>query len=139
MGDRRVLFALALCGAVISGCARPDPPRALSTEHYVITEAELQRVSDLTLYDAVRTLRPHFLRSRAVTAHGRPGYPLMLYVDGDKMESIDHLRSLWPAAVAEVRFYEPQLANTRFGMYNNAGGAVAVILKRMVDPSDLDP
>jgi hypothetical protein len=55
----------------------------------------------------------------------------MLYVDGDAMDSIDDLRRLSPAEVMEVRFYEPQLANTYFARRNNAGGAIAVTLRKL--------
>ena len=49
----------------------------------------------------------------------------------EKMDSVDDLRRLFPSDVQEVRFYEPQLANTHFARYNNAGGAIAVVLKKV--------
>jgi len=125
-------LTLLLAGLTLSaGCARrsavPEPQNA---DRYIITAQELEKVHEITLYEAVAKLRPHFLHSRTVTAYGKPErVPVHLYVDGDRMDSIDDLRRLSPASVQEVRFYEPQLANTIFMGGNNAGGVVAVTLK----------
>ena len=130
MWDRRVPFLLALLGTVITACAPHSAPEPKNGDRYVITENELEKAPELTLYEAVARLRPHFLRSRTITAYGKPApVPVHLYVDGDKMDSIDDLRRLSPKMVQEVRFYEPQTANTIFAGANNAGGAIAVILK----------
>jgi len=126
------LVVVACLTAGVAGCWRHRAAPALPAGHDLITAYELERVSDMTLFEAVRRLRPHFLRNRSVTAHGRaPSRQLMLYVNGEKMDSIDDLRRLWPSDVEEVRFYEPQLANTYFARYNNAGGAIAVKLRKI--------
>ncbi len=123
-------LCLALIGGTVLGCVRPGAVAPPNSGRYLISAVELQQVDDLTLYDAVRRLRPHFLRSRTATVEGKAMVvPVMLYVDGERMESLDELRRLPVAEVQEVRFYEPQLANTYFGRYNNAGGAIAVSLR----------
>ena len=124
------LVRLVVLGIVLAACVRAGAVAPQNGGRYVIDASELERVPDLTLYEAVRQLRPHFLRSRAQTAQGRAHYPLNLYVDGDRMESIDDLRRLLAGDALEVRFYEPQLANAHFGRFNNAGGAIAVTLKK---------
>lgn len=130
MRINHLVLALALCSASIAGCVRQGAVPPPNGGHDLITAEELERVRDYTLYDAIRRLRPNFLKSRAVTAYGRPASsPLMLYVDGEKMDSIDDLRRISPSEVLEVRFYEPQIANTRFARYNNSGGAINVIMK----------
>jgi hypothetical protein len=131
MGIRHL--GLVTCLAFgIAACWRHTVPATPSGGHDVITLHELERFNDLTLYEAVHRLRPHFLRNRTITAHGRgPSRQLMLYVNGEKMDSVDDLRRLWPSDVEEVRFYEPQLANTYFARYNNAGGAISVKLRKL--------
>jgi hypothetical protein len=131
MSRRRITLLLAGLTLSLAGCARrsslSEPQNA---DRYIITAQELERVHEITLYEAVAKLRPHFLRSRTITAYGKPErVPVHLYVDGDKMDSLDDLRRLTPSAVQEVRFYEPQIANTIFMGGNNAGGVVAVTLK----------
>jgi hypothetical protein len=131
MRIKGLILGCALVGGSALGCVRHGAPTPVRGGHDVITVEELAHVREISLYDAVRRLRPHMLRSRAVTAAGKaPSAPLMLYVDGDKRDSIDDLRAISPDEVWEVRFYEPQIANTRFARYNNAGGAIAVVLKR---------
>jgi hypothetical protein len=129
----RVLFLGALVGATVtSACVRRGARAPERGGHDLITQAELERAPEFTLYETIRKLRPHFLRNRSSTAVGKaPSRALMLYVNGEKMDSIDDLRRLSPAEVHEVRFYEPQLANLHFARYNNAGGAIAVTLKKL--------
>jgi hypothetical protein len=125
-----VLVAFALCLQSVAGCVHKGAVPPPNGGHDLITAEELGTVSDYTLYDAVKHLRPNFLKSRAVTAYGRPATSqLMLYVDDEKMDSIDDMRHISPSEVLEVRFYEPQIANTRFARYNNSAGAIAVRMK----------
>jgi hypothetical protein len=130
MRINHIVLALALCTSSIAGCVRQGSVPPPNGGHDLITAEELETVRDYTLYDAVLRLRPNFLKSRAVKAYGLPATsPVMVYVDGEKMDSIDDLRRISPNEVLEVRFYEPQIANTRFARYNNSGGAINVIMK----------
>lgn len=127
----RILLGGTLVGGLLTACVHQGAVAPVTGGHDLITADELEAAGANTLYEAVAKLRPHFLKSRTVTAYGRPATsPLMLYVDGEKMESIDDLRHLPLLEVKEVRFYEPQIANQRFARYNNAGGAIAVLLKQ---------
>lgn len=134
MWRRRITVLLAGISITTAACAHRAPSttatEAKAADRYVITAAELEKAKELTLYEAISRLRPHFLRSRTAVAYGKEAsVPVHLYVDGDKMDSIDDLRRLTPASVQEVRFYEPQIANTVFAGQNNAGGVIAVITK----------
>jgi hypothetical protein len=133
MRIRNVVLAGVLSSFVL-GCYSRSRAAQPQGGRYLITQQELNTMSSMTLYEAVAKLRPHFLRNRSSTAFGKnPGRQLMLYVNGEKMDGVDDLRRLWPSDVAEVRFYEPQLANTYFARYNNAGGAIAVTLRKLDD------
>ena len=128
----RHILTAAVILAGTSACYRGGSRPAISGGHDLITQSELDRVNNVTLYEAVAKLRPHFLRNRTVTAFGKaPTRQIMLYVNGEKMDSIDDLRRLWPSDVQEVRYFEPQLANTYFARYNNAGGAISVKLRSL--------
>jgi hypothetical protein len=130
MRINHIVLATALCFGSVTGCVHQGAVPPPNGGHDLITAEELDHVRDFTLYDAIRRLRPNFLKARSVTAYGKPtSSPLMLYVDGEKMDSIDDLRRISPSEVFEVRFYEPQIANTRFARYNNSGGAINVIMK----------
>jgi hypothetical protein len=131
----RAALALTLAAATAADCthrATSVPPLAA---HDFIAADELAHSTDLTLYDAIRRLRPNFLKPRGVAAYGAPETTVLtLYVDGQRMDSIDDLRRISCDEVAEVRFYEPQIANTKFAGHNNAGGAISVTLKAL--PAD---
>jgi hypothetical protein len=128
----RTALAITFVTAAIAGCthrATSAPPLAA---HDFIAADELAHSTDLTLYDAIRRLRPNFHTPRGVAAYGAPETTVLtLYVDGQRMDSIDDLRRISCDEVAEVRFYEPQVANAKFAGHNNAGGAIAVTLKAL--------
>ena len=133
MRNTWMVLGAALALSSVPGCMGRGiaPPPAAA--RYVISADELQRVTEISLYDAVRRLRPHFLRSRTSHVVGRPATAaLMLYIDGEKMESVDYLHRISPREVLEVRFFEPQVANTRFARYDNGGGAIAVVLRGQI-------
>jgi hypothetical protein len=132
----RVLITV-LCAAVLTGgCASSSShgspgatPSAAVGSRYVVTEAELASVGDRSAYEALQQLRPTFLRSRDPQTSSNPDpTPVAVFVNGGRTEGLDALRSIRASTVKEMRFYEPQDANTRFGTGHN-GGAIEVILK----------
>lgn len=124
-----VLAAAAAGGAACTHRAQSAQPLAA---HDFIAADELAHSTDLTLYDAIRRLRPNFLKPRGLAAYGAPETTVItVYVDGQRMDSVDDLRRISCDEVAEVRFYEPQVANAKFAGHNNAGGAIAVMLKAL--------
>ena len=131
--QRALLLGASLAVALSSAaCVRKGATAPQRGTHDLISRAELDRAPEFNLYETIYKLRPHFLKNRTATAHGKEASrPMMLYVNGERMDSIDDLRRLSPAEVEEVRFYEPQLANLHFARYNNAGGAIAVTLRKL--------
>lgn len=95
----------------------------------VLTAEELTRAGDVSLYDALRQLRPTFLRSRGIIPGATTPPPaIQVYIGGMRMGETDHLRQIGARSVQEVRFLEPQQANAQFGG-NNSGGAIVVVMK----------
>jgi hypothetical protein len=72
MSVYRTVLTLLACGTLAAGCVRQVAKEDIDTlpsgGRYLITMEELSRYSDESLYDAVRKLRPHFLRSRGADA-----------------------------------------------------------------------
>jgi hypothetical protein len=96
---------------------------------YLVTEQELESVGDRSAYEALQQLRPSFLKSRDVQTESNPiPKPVDVYVDGGQTEGLAALQSIRAGTVKEMRFYEPQQANTKFGTGHN-GGVIAVTLK----------
>lgn len=135
MRTHRVALAF-LVAAAAGGCGSPTRSQPVTPAHDMIVADELAHSSEIYLYDAIRRLRPAFLRPRGAAAYGAPETTVLtLYVDGQRMDSIDDLRRISCDEVLEVRFYEPQTANAKFAAHNNSGGAIAVTLKPL--PGDV--
>ncbi len=108
---------------------------------------ELRISSAANLYDALASLRPNMLRTRAVAElMNSPGTPLrkatdtlkaqpiaeglgepFVYVNDARAGRLDVLRSIALADVVEVRYLSPIDATTRFGT-GHSSGAILVTL-----------
>lgn len=138
----RMLITFAGTGLLTVGCASGGAGTSASTasqassyhgptaaSRYVITEEELASVGDRSAYEALQQLRPTFLRSRDTQTSSNPNpKPVDVYVDGGRTEGLEALKGIRASTVKEMRFYEPQDANTKFGTGHN-GGVIAVTMK----------
>lgn len=119
-----LVATLGIAGACASGAVTSG-----ATRHNLVTAEELQRVGNVNVYDALRTIRPNFLRTRSPAQGASPEVPIRVYIGGMQMiDGMDHLRQVMARAVQEVEFLEPHQATTRFGS-GNAGGALVIVMK----------
>jgi hypothetical protein len=140
MHHTRILIMLGAIAVLGSGCASGGKTASTATaasatrgttgaSRYLVTEDELANVGDRTAYEALQQLRPSFLHSRDTQTSRNPIVaPVDVFVDGGRTEGLDALKNIRASTVKEMRFYEPQDANTKFGTGHN-GGVIAVILK----------
>ena len=119
------LVAALGCGHVQS--ANPVTSQQSVGTHNMLGESDLQSAFDRSLYDTIQRLRPMFLRSRQVATPSTSPEPVHVFIDGAKADGLEALKLIAPRAVKEVRFYEPQDANVRFGTGHH-GGLIAVTL-----------
>ena len=127
LSSRRRLLATVVSLLLAAGCAASSSAPRTGAQHNVLTNAELQRAGDVSLYDALAQLRPAFLRPRTVAGPQNLPLELQVYVGQLQMEGVVHLREIMAKNVKEVRFLEPQQANARFGG-NNSGGALIITM-----------
>jgi hypothetical protein len=109
----------------------------------VITKAELEgpSVRNMTVLDAVRSLRPHFLTNRGLNTvpakeandpiNGKQltdqeSGKVHASIDGNKIVPIEELSSLRAGTVVEVRFLSPAAAMQRFGGTARQGPVILV-------------
>ena len=143
-------FALLLLVA-LTGCASRQAAPAVAAgggatqasaptrNRDVITREELiaPSVSNLTVLDAVRSLRPHFLTVRGqntVPAKDSEGKQLVdqesgkvhASIDGNKIVPVEELTGLRAGTVVEVRFLNPAAAMQRFGGSARQGPVILV-------------
>jgi hypothetical protein len=116
----------ALFLVLLMGCATttPGPRPADST---VLTRAEIDETGVQTAFDAIRQLRPRYLRGRAIVSVAYPwtSYPLV-YVNGLFRGDLSSLRSILVHDIEEIRYINPGDATTRWGT-GHSGGVIHVL------------
>jgi len=126
----------ALLLPLIAACAlrstRPPPPQPTG-DRDVLTREEILRspLRDRDLLDALRGLRPRFLRAAPV-AHSRAStgsLPTAVYVDGVRQPGLEALATIGASFVEEVRYLSPVAAQNELGAAAG-GGAVMVTLHK---------
>lgn len=119
-----LLVGAAACTGATSGSGAPAPaPRD------VLVVEEIQRTAAVTAYDAVRQLRPQWLRRRGRSSiQNATAEVLVVYLDGARFGGPDALRSVAAGSVLEIRHLDARDATTRFGT-GHAGGALLVRTK----------
>jgi hypothetical protein len=98
-------------------------------ERPTITRGEIESVPGNSALDAVRRLRPQFLRARRSEV-GREALVLpSVYVDGARMGDLRLLEAIQLRSVLEIQYFSPSEANMRWGV-GHEGGVIHVILRR---------
>ncbi|OLC08059.1 MAG: hypothetical protein AUH42_02465 [Gemmatimonadetes bacterium 13_1_40CM_70_11] len=98
-------------GGTVTGRPAPSPSRNPN----IITADELSRVSATSLDEAVRTLRPQWLRNAPSTIRPEAEGTVVVYQDRVRLGGPESLRQINPLQVKEVRYYAPSEAELRFG------------------------
>src|SRR5689334_2261068 len=118
MRSERILIALPLAALFAVACASGGTSASTATQasatrgeavpsRYLVTEQELETVSDRSAYEALQQLRPSFLKSRDVQTQSNPiPKAVDVYVDGGQTEGLAALQSIRAGTVKEMRFYE---------------------------------
>ena len=118
---RRAIMLIASAGTLVS-CVPPsqtDPLHSSGGASDVLAIEELTADTHLDLLEAVRRLRPRWLRQRGVEV--QLGHPIVVYRGDVRVGMIDHLRDIPIEQVAGLRYYDRHSANVRWGLYDVAG------------------
>ena len=129
----RQIRRLALVAAAVSltvGCASAGGGQAGSSRgsRSLIVAEELDGGAFDNLRDAVRRLRPAWLRPRGSTGTANQTSSLPVYIDNVRSGDITRLEAIPVELVSEVRFLEPRDATFRWGT-GHTRGAIEVIMK----------
>jgi len=142
----RILLRVGLASLAVAGVTTLLPwstAQAQKKDRNLITREEIlsSAQKDGDLYQAVRSLRPHFLnkprgqRTMDVQRGGPTGMqvggsaPLqpVVYLNGTKLGELEMLKSVLAADTYEVRYLDPAKAENEYGA-DASGGAVLVTL-----------
>jgi hypothetical protein len=114
----RLLAISLLLIPLATACASTGASEAPSSARAVITEQELEGVLELMTLDAIRRLRPNWLRSRAAptpTAFRDRGVEPALRLDGIMRGGLEELQTLPVRDVREITFLSASEATTLYG------------------------
>ena len=125
-----VILPFLLAVLAFAGCASSGGGGSSGRSSSDIDRAELLEVSNSTqnLYEAIRRLRPFWLRPRTTGISGERYFPI-IYVSGARYGPVGTLREMRPGNVERVRFMDPSQATNRYGT-GHTGGAILVTLLR---------
>jgi hypothetical protein len=125
--------AIVWCTIALMGLG--TAPLQAQRRSSVITAAEIDQVRPTvgTAYDAIRMLRPQWLRSREVVLSGREDDPvqsarLHVHLNDVDVGGVDHLRTIPAERVQELRWLSANEAGSRYGPTD--GPAIVVTLKK---------
>ncbi|MEX2466389.1 MAG: hypothetical protein WD995_05735 [Gemmatimonadota bacterium] len=123
-GGAAVLAILLAAG----GCASSGSTGSASSSGNVITGEALMATHQNNLYQALQSLRPQWLRSRA-SASLTSSTEVALFVNEAPYGTVSDLSSIPIDAVRDVRFMSASEAGSRYGTSAGAGGLLLVRLK----------
>ena len=111
------------------GCATPRSGVKPSSERDLLLAEEIERISATSAYDAVRQLRPEWLRRRGRSSiQNATAEVLVIYLDGTRLGTPQTLRTIAVGSILEIRHLDATDATTRFGT-GHAGGALLIRTK----------
>lgn len=124
----------ALCALlVVSGCATGGGGSSDSESsggRFLLTEADLAEVEGLDAHDAIRRLRPNWLRYRGqAVLVGTDRESLRVYVNRNFFGDADSLKQLFVRDIQEIRYLDARQATLRFGT-DHTVGAILVTTRR---------
>ncbi|MFL5478293.1 MAG: hypothetical protein ACJ79J_02545 [Gemmatimonadaceae bacterium] len=124
------LYPFALVAVVACASAGGSSAGMPAQDRNYITGAELLSLPSSSLYDAIEKLRPHFLRARGASSIGGQNADdyASVYLDGRPYGDINSLRSLVPAQIAGVRYYDSISAQQKYGI-TKGSGVIDVMVK----------
>lgn len=100
-----------------------------ATDRATITRSELESMEGVTALDAIRRLRPEFLRSRRAELARQALVLPVVYLDGTKLGELGLLESIHLRSVLEIQYFSPTEASMRWGL-GHEGGVIHVMLRR---------
>ncbi len=122
-------LALVLVSGCVSGGGGTGATRPASGGRNLILRSELQGANFTNVYDAVRRLRPRWLRSRGTTSTRDTAPVMAVFIDNVRSGGVERLESLPIDRVEQVRYLSPTDATTRWGT-NMTLDAIEVIMRR---------
>jgi hypothetical protein len=117
--------AILIIGAACGPAAGPGIPASPRSQTSVVTFEEIQQRGQYSnLYVLLQDLRPRWLRAQGPDSFMGSGGAVQVVMDGNRMGSVDALKSLSPSGVTSIRFVAPIEAAAQYGLDYSHGAVV---------------
>ena len=118
-----LIVLLGACGSATTGKVAPR-------NRNLITSDEIVQSNAAPAYEAVKRLRPEFLRTRGVTStHSMQAPTPVVYVDGSLYGALGALNNITASSILSIEYLNAMDATQRFGIGHDAG-AIMVVTRR---------
>ncbi|MFN2603926.1 MAG: hypothetical protein ABR582_14385 [Gemmatimonadaceae bacterium] len=107
--------SVALAAIVTSACSSTQTNRVNESSSDYVTSVEIDATPVLTAYDLVNRLRPAWLRNTATGSIGggaARNQIILVYLDGQRLGSIDALRSVSAVGIRTMQYLDAARAAT---------------------------
>lgn len=126
-----ILMAGFLAGAIPTEAQGQNPRR--ERDRIILEELQQSSKDRADLFQAIRSLRPHFLQGprgqRSLGGGMVPRVPIV-YLNGTRMGDSSMLRDIQTRDVSEVRFVPPTEAANLYGLDHGAGAIFVTLINR---------
>lgn len=127
-------FISVICIAMVvavAGCASTGSNPNAGRSPDLITEDEIATSGASNALEAVRRLRPNWMRARGISSIGRVSAPtpvIATYLDGQRLGDLSSLRLLSVAGIKSMQWLDAARASTLLsGLGSDAiGGAIVI-------------
>lgn len=114
---------------LLASCSSTPRTESQGRDRNLITAEEIEGINVMDAYEAVRQLRPEFLRARgSFSIRSAEGQYPVVYVGGVRYGELNQLRGIRANEVHSIRFIGAADATTRWGT-GHAGGVIEVLLR----------
>lgn len=121
--------AALVVALLLAACSTGPRAESHARNRNLITAEEIAGINVMDAYEAVRQLRPEFLRARgSFSIRSAEGQYPVVYVGGVRYGELNQLRTIRANEVHSIRFIGAADATTRWGT-GHAGGVIEVILR----------
>jgi hypothetical protein len=117
-------LAVALAACAVGAAGGPAQTR----DPLLITLEEISTSAQSNAYELVQALRPAWLRIRGPTTFRPGGDPIMVYLETQRLGTVDQLRNVAAGSIESIRFLDRREASLQFGP-GHVNGAIVISMR----------
>src|SRR5690606_26519303 len=105
-------LGMLLLASVVTACASSGAG-ATRMDRNLLTREQIVETNKQNAFDVVESLRSNWLRTRGPTSFSGPEAQVQVYIDDNRLGSVETLRTISTALVQYIRWYDGIAATGR--------------------------